>query len=1241
MNKQIHSPTLFIWILTLTIGWFLNTVQAGTLLIYPVAPVVEVGQSITLSVYGASDNLKWTALEKGRIEGEGSRVTYVAPEEVGIYPVLVQEGTNVGTVMVSVLAKGELARKISLDNAVWELMNSRHWVKSMALSKDEKILWVGTNAGLEQRDASTGQLIKVFTILNGLPHNNIEALAIDNNDGLWVGTSDGLAHLHADGTWFVYNENNSGLSNNRINTLLVDEKNILWVGTLNVMSKGGLHSRQPNGDWQRYPSLSDNSITTLALGNDNSKWIGTRIGITETTNDLVYYHDGEKQVFNTDNSKLPSNWLTALQPDQNGGIWIGTKNDGLFYRSQTDEWSVFTPDKLPFPSSEITSIITDNKGGIWIGSNNGLVHLNVNHEWTVFNTDNSGLPNNFVSSLLIDANGDLWVGTGLYGLVRFSTTGQWTKFNPNFGLQGEHIKTLGYDNKREMWVGTNLGLAHLMANYEWEIFNSTNSALPANSIYAFSFDKNGGLWVGTFGSGLAYRKNSGEWTLVNTTNSPLPDNFITALLIDEQDGLWIGTENGGLAYRDINNEWQIFNIDNSALPYNSIRVLIVGDSKGIWIGTGHWFGSKDEGGLAHLGVNHEWQVFTTANSKLPNNNIRALLSDDNAGLWIGTSQQGIGLEKRGGLVYRNSEGKWRLFPEPPENLSLEVTLSYSRVNSLLADGNGGLWIGTYLGGLVHQSAAGKRTIFNTRNSGVPNSEISTLLADKDGSLWVGTYDSGLARLSFSQKRTLASIIKDKTIQNPLLTEKRAAILIHPRGQSKDTGYSQELAVDFMATYAYHTLHARGYDNDEIYFLSYKPDLDFNGDAIADFNVVDAPIKLADFRQGNEELRDLTVTDVDKAFEWTTEKGHLDQPLLVIFIDHGLKDKLLLAPSSQEMLTADKFKTLLDDYQIATGNKVVVILEACHTGTLVPTLAAPNRTIISSTGEDLAYYNDLGRTSFLRFYFNQLRRGDNLHDSWQTVDHTFDTYGLPFIQQNPQLNDSAEGIMAQSLCLNGCFALPGVPTLTPQIATHQINAGQTIELNVATQINGGSVRRVWASIITPDVNSQRNEQGYSLLSTPVTYLQEIADGQWQGNYTFDANATPGDEYTFTFKVEDNTKFVTEAQPITITLGKNQYASFNPGANMLYIPAVTVKTEIYQANLIVQQIEPEIILELDMSSIKPAMETLTDDSRASFNSNTGVVQIPLVTIGPETFSATLQLIPETSPLQFRVESITLQR
>ena len=473
---NIHSPNLFIWILTLTIGWFLNTVQAGILLIDPVEPAVEIGQSITLSVPGASGNLKWTVVGKGRIEGEGSRVTYIAPDEIGYHAVRVGDDNNIGVITVEVLAEGELAHKTSPDNAVWEILNNRHWVKSMALSKDGKTLWVGTNAGLEQRDTQTGQLIKVFTTLNGLPNNNIEALAIDNNGGLWVGTkgvaAGGLAHFRADGKWSVYDESNSGLPNDRIETLLVDEENNLWIGTLM-----GLVFRQPNGDWQVAPSLSDNWITALAFGNGDSTWIGTY------SDGLFYYHDDERQVFNTENSGLPDNQITSLQPDQSGGVWIATWNGGLAYRSQTGEWTVFTPDNSALPGNYwVQTLLTDGKGGIWIGAagstTGGLAHLNANREWTVFNTDNSGLPDNFAYSLLVDAHGNLWVGTVLQGLASLKASGEWTTFNTNSGPQGNSINTLVYDKNGEMWVGTDFGLAHHFANGKWEMFNSINSALP-------------------------------------------------------------------------------------------------------------------------------------------------------------------------------------------------------------------------------------------------------------------------------------------------------------------------------------------------------------------------------------------------------------------------------------------------------------------------------------------------------------------------------------------------------------------------------------------------------------------------------------------------------------------------------------------------------------------------------------------------------------------------------------------
>jgi len=73
--------------------------------------------------------------------------------------------------------------------------------------------------------------------------------------------------------------------------------------------------------------------------------------------------------------------------------------------------------------------------------------------------------------------------------------------------------------------------------------------------------------------------------------------------------------------------------------------------------------------------------------------------------------------------------------------------------------------------------------------------------------------------------------------------------------------------------------------------------------------------------------------------------------------------------------------------------------------------------------------------------------------------------------------------------------------------------------------------------------------------------------------------------------------------------------------------------YQVDLILRSVAPEQVLELDMSSLKLVTGTASV-SLASYNPLTGTVDIPFVDIpnesgGRDTFSAELQLIPQTSP------------
>ena len=81
------------------------------------------------------------------------------------------------------------------------------------------------------------------------------------------------------------------------------------------------------------------------------------------------------------------------------------------------------------------------------------------------------------------------------------------------------------------------------------------------------------------------------------------------------------------------------------------------------------------------------------------------------------------------------------------------------------------------------------------------------------------------------------------------------------------------------------------------------------------------------------------------------------------------------------------------------NAAIVILEACHTGTLVPILADPHRLIISSTDENDAYYED--GLSFIELYFAQLRQPDTFLHAFEEIKRRLPTKADIFQKQNPK------------------------------------------------------------------------------------------------------------------------------------------------------------------------------------------------------------------------------------------------
>ncbi len=373
------------------------------------------------------------------------------------------------------------------------------------------------------------------------------------------------------------------------------------------------------------------------------------------------------------------------------------------------------------------------------------------------------------------------------------------------------------------------------------------------------------------------------------------------------------------------------------------------------------------------------------------------------------------------------------------------------------------------------------------------------------------------------------------------TSDRAAILVHPRGN--DDGLDIP-AIRFMLMNARRALEERRLTGEEIYLLSYTPFLSRTGSPNPD-PIVDAPVTLGEWAREDRQPRDITVEDVERAFDWAIDRGQLAEPLLFVFVGHGIEDALRLDPMHGQ-LTGDALAAMLDRYQAATGNKVTVILEACYSGTLLPFLAGANRIVISSTGEKRAFYEDTGRGSYSRLLFSELRIGQTLYDAFVKAANELPRLGAGvFGDQHPQLDDDGDGVfterdgaLARQYRINSYGALDLPVRLAPQIESGVVQPGDTVDLRVEVSMGAEAV---WALILTPETVQQRDLNGYPLLPAPTVDLVPEDTATWRGRF---AGFAYRGEYTVTFHARDRGGFITSSAPVVFTVEAGAEAMARP-------------------------------------------------------------------------------------------------
>jgi diguanylate cyclase (GGDEF)-like protein len=387
-------------------------------------------------------------------------------------------------------------------------------------------IWVGTDGGGLAR-LEAGQFVRESS--HDALGTRIRAIAEDDG-GLWVGTDEGLARLHRDGSLTSFTPE-EGLSRASVRSLLVGRDGALWIGTdlgLNRMIDGAF-TAFTKGD-----GLSHNVVWSLHEDGDGSLWIGTDGG------GLNRLRDGAFTSFTTADG-LSNDTVYALHEDREGSLWIGTNLGGL--NRLKDGLITTLTTKEGLSENYVRSVYEDRAGSLWIGTEGGGVNRLQDGRLTAFTTDD-GLSNDIVFAIVEDRDGSLWIGTD-NGLTR-RKDGRFDVFHAEMGLNNlnnDSVLALHEDRDGTLWIGTYAGGLNRRKDGRFSAF-TTKEGLSHDTVNVIYEDRAGNLWVGTRGGGLDRLQDD---RITNfSTRDGLSDDLVFALHEDSDGSLWIGTYGGGL-----------------------------------------------------------------------------------------------------------------------------------------------------------------------------------------------------------------------------------------------------------------------------------------------------------------------------------------------------------------------------------------------------------------------------------------------------------------------------------------------------------------------------------------------------------------------------------------------------------------------------------------------------------------------------------------------------------------------
>ena len=585
--------------------------------------------------------------------------------------------------------------------------------------RDGDKIWITSRYSLELLDVASGRLTELPLAEYGID-KNLRAMCHDRDGRLWVGGNDCIAVVDACSS--------ADAADYRIIKTLRNGRSGNGNGDNDARNRDG-------GDSDML--LPAGNIEALLCDRKGNIWIGTETG-------LARYDTKSGKVVKIDVSAGKAIHPLCLSEDENGIIWAGTWDDGIYSINPTDGSShnYLSPHDCSADSHSphgqsgqmqgngvpiIRCLYHNGKSSIIVCSNSGLFEYDKSSGALRRMRLSEGLSNDSFYCCTKDHEGGLWIGTYFNGAFYISPKAAKIEIyrpEPHSLFSGTAVSEFCSYGENLLWVGTENGGLSLL-DRQTERFVPIRWHDRNDNIHAIC-QHGDDLWVATFSTGLKrinLKTGSVRYYYLTPDNTHESENAVYSLYLSNVDGhdrVYAGVKRGCYFY-DYGSD--------SVCQIPELEGYMVYDIYDDYTGK-QWFSCNGYGLYCHDRSTGQWKLYRNDPNdptSLCSDRIIDIYGDSDGQLWLCSEGNGI-------CRYDYGSDSFNI---PPINTA-DGKLPSNVIFGILDDGKGQMWMSSNAGIIRLDPHTGDYRLY-THEDGLQSNQFNfkSFFKTDDGKFWFG------------------------------------------------------------------------------------------------------------------------------------------------------------------------------------------------------------------------------------------------------------------------------------------------------------------------------------------------------------------------------------------------------------------------------------------------------------------------------------------------------------------------